>query len=144
MNENAINLLRGNLKAMYFQTKQWIEDIEFYEEELTFFNSLISDRIATTTTEDLEHKTIFRNIDTLFYKLSEDLINQIKNHRKELSQLIEADKLLGHHAENIDHFYLLERMSIIKHAIKKLKKALFRYLQDHPFEFDFDAVLKEL
>lgn len=37
MNDNAYNLLLGNLKTMYAQTKQWVEDVEFYKEELTFF-----------------------------------------------------------------------------------------------------------
>lgn len=144
MNDNAYKLLKGNLETMYSQTKEWIEDIEFYEEELDFFNSLISDRINSTTAKDLNHKDIYRNIDTLLYKLSEDLITQIKAHRKELAGLINANNIEENHEENKKHFHLLEKMAIVKHGIKKLKKALFKYLKDNPFDYDFETLFKEL
>ena len=144
MNENAENLLKRNLKTMYYQTNQWIEDVEFYQQELDFFNNLISNKIGTTTTDNLEHKEIFRNIDALLFRVSEDLISQIKLHRKEVSELIDTNQLLGHHSTNKNHLNLLEKMTIVKHGIKKLKKALFKYVENHPFEFDFDTVLKEL
>ena len=144
MNKNAESLLEGNLKTMYYQTNQWIEDVKFYEQELDFFNNLISDKISTTTTDNLEHKEIFRNIDALIFRVSEDLISQIKTHRKEVSELIDTNQLLGHHSANKNHLHLLEKMTTVKQSIKKLKKALFRYVENHPFEFDFDTVLKEL
>lgn len=144
MNDNAFNLLKNNLETMYSQTKQWIEDIEFYEEELNFFNSLISDRINTATTDDLEHKEIFRNIDNLLYKLSEDIITQIKAHRKELAGLVENSNIEENYEESKVHLHLLEKMAKIQHGIKKLKKALFNYLKDHPYEFDFNTIFKEL
>jgi hypothetical protein len=144
MNYNAEKLLRHNLETMHKQCGQWVEDLEFYDEELKFFNSLISDRIDTRTTDDLEHKEIFRNIDALLYRLSEDLIQEIKNHRNKIDVLIADDDLYNHFSENKEHFQLLEKMGSIKHGIKKLKKALFRYIEDHPFEFDFDTILKEI
>lgn len=144
MNINAQNLLKNNLKTMHSQTKQWIEEVEFYKEELEFFNSLISNRIDTVTKENLDHREIYRNIDVLLYKLSEHLIRQIKIHKKELSLLIDTGNISENHEESKDHLRLLEKMERIKSGIKKLKKALFRYLKDHPFDFDFDTIIKEL
>ena len=144
MNINAENLLRGNLKTKYSQTKQWIEDIEFYEEELSVFNSLISYKIGSTTTGDLEHKEIFRNMDDLFLRLSQDIINQIKAHQKKISQLIDTDDFSENYKQSMVHSQLLEKMSIIKHGIKNLKKALFSYIEDHSFDFDFDTTFEEL
>jgi hypothetical protein len=144
MNKNAKTLLEGNLRTMFQQTGQWMEDLSTYEEELHLFNSLISNKINTTTTDDLEHREIYRNIDSLLYKLSEDLLEELKAHKKVLSQLIENSDLTENHKENKTHLHLLEKMRSIKHGVKKLKKALFAYLKDHPFEFDFDTLFKEL
>lgn len=144
MNKNAKDLLKSNLLNMYNHTQNWIEDVEFYEEELTFFNTLISERIDSITTDNLDHKIIFRHIDDLLYKLSKDIIIQIKEHRKELSLLLEANNITENQAEVKIHLHLLEKMATVKHGIKKLKKALFAYIEDHPFNFDFDTIFKEL
>ena len=58
MTENAQIRLKNNLNTMDSQTKEWIENVEFYKEELASVNSLISDCIDTTTTDDLNHKMI--------------------------------------------------------------------------------------
>ncbi|HLV39834.1 hypothetical protein [Xanthomarina sp.] len=144
MNDNAIKLMEDNLKAMYDHTDKWIEDVVFYQEELVFFNSLISDRINNTTTEDLNHKEVYRNIEALLYKLSEDVIKQIKLHKKELATLIDTHNLTDNHEESKLHFQLLEKMDRIKHGIKKLKKALFSFMKDHPFEFDLDSLINDI
>ncbi|GGG49408.1 hypothetical protein [Bizionia arctica] len=140
MNKNSENLLDGNLKNMYQLTKEWIDEVEFYIIELKFFNSLISEHISSTTTDDLEHKEIYRNIDELLFKLSNDLISQFKTHKKEIIVLVDTKNLTENSKECIEHIHLLEKMTKLKQGIKKLKKALFRYLKNHPFEFDFDTI----
>ena len=146
MNDNAYSLLKSNLETMYSQTEQWIEDIEFYEEELSVLKSLISYRINATESIDLKHRLIFKNIEDLLYKLSEDIISQIRNHRQELKRLIDLNNIEENHEESKKHIVLLEKMDNLKHGIKKLKKALFRYVKDHPLDFDFDyeTVFKDL
>ncbi|WP_158851088.1 hypothetical protein [Algibacter sp. L1A34] len=144
MNENVQKLQKDKLKAMYFQTEEWIEDVEFYEEELEFFNSLISNRINTTTIEDLNHKEIYRNKDNLLWKLSDDVLSEIKVHRTELARLIDTKNITENIEENKTHLHLLEKTDKIKNGIKQLKKALFKYVKDHPFKFQFDTVIEEL
>jgi len=144
MNDSAYRLLKGNLETMYSQTKQWIEAIQFYEEQLSFFKSLISYRIDATEAIDLKHRTIFKNIDDLLYRLSEDITSQIRNHNHELNRLIEANNIEENHEESKKHIDLLEKMDTLKHGIENLKKALFRYIKDHPFDFDFDTAFKKL
>src|SRR5690606_37481829 len=114
MNDNANDLLEGNIKTMYFQTKEWIEEIEFYEEELNFLNGLISDRIDNTTTDELDHKSVFRKMDAVLYKLSDEVIVEIKNHRKELSELLEKLDLTNNGRCSRDHTHIFEKVTKVK------------------------------
>ena len=140
LNENEHN----HLEVLCFQTDKWIEDVEFYEEELDFFNNLISNRINNTTITDLNHKEIYRNIDSLLYELSEDILIQIKRHRRRLAQLISGQYIKADLEENKRHNSLFEKMNTIDHGIKIFKKTLFKYLKDYPFKFEFDTVIEEL
>ena len=144
MNENVQNLLEGKLETMYFQTKEWIEDMEFYEIEFNFLNGLISDRIDSTTTDDLDHKNLFRKMDLLLFKLSDEVMLQLKAHLKTLSQLLDTMDLSNNDECAKEHSRLLYKMMQIKIGIKKLKKALFHYLKNHPFKFDLDNFIKDL
>ncbi len=144
MNDNANELLVGNLKTMYFQTKEWIDEIEFYEVELNFLNSLISDRIDSTTTYDLDHKSFFRKMDAVLFKLSDEVIIDIKNHRKDLCERLEKLDLNTNGRCSREHMRIFERITKVKHGIRKLKSALFRYIKRYPFEFDIDRLLKDM
>ncbi|MEO5787508.1 hypothetical protein [Gelidibacter sp.] len=144
MNEDVDNLLKEKLETMYFQTKEWIEDMEFYEIEFNFLNTLISDRIDTTTTEDLDHKNLFRKMDLLLFKLSDEVIFQLKEHLKTLSHLLDPIDLSNNDECAKEHSRLLDKMTQIKIGVKKLKKALFKYLKNHPFKFDLDRFIKDL
>ncbi|GGG37148.1 hypothetical protein [Bizionia arctica] len=144
MNKNEKNLVEGNLINMYRISKEWIDELEFYELELNFFNNLISERIASNTHKDLSHKDIYRNIDDLLFKLSNNLISEIKTHRKELVQLIDSNNFSQNSEESKIHLHLLEKMFRVKDGIKKLKKALFIYIKDNPFDFEFDTILNDL
>jgi hypothetical protein len=144
INENEQKHLKKHLEVLCFQTDKWIEDVEFYEEELDFFNNLISNRINNTTITDLNHKEIYRNIDSLLYELSEDILIQIKRHRRRLAQLISGQYIKADLEENKRHNSLFEKMNTIDHGIKIFKKTLFKYLKDYPFKFEFDTVIEEL
>lgn len=144
MNENVDNLLEGNLEKMYFQTKEWIGDIEFYDIEFDFLNSLISEKIDSTTTDDLDHKNLFRKMDLLLFKLSDEVMVQIKEHRKILSILLDTMDVSNNNECDREHLRLLNKMTQIKIGINKLKKALFKYIKNHPFKFDFDSFIKDL
>lgn len=144
MNERVHNLLEGKLEAMYFQTKDWIEDIEFYEIEFNFLNGLISDRIDSKTIKDLDHKNLFRKMDSLLFKLSDEVMLQLKAHLKKISHLLEVMNLSDNKEFDSEHARLLDKITQIRRGIKKLKKALFKYLKNHPFKFDLDSFIKDL
>ena len=137
-------LLEASLSDLHFQSKEWIEEIEFYSEELNFLNSLIVEKINTTTTIDLDHKEIYRNIDSLLFKLSENFLGTLHAHEKLLSKIIASNSPHDNKTYRMDHITLSKKMKTLKKGIKELKKALFTYLKNHPFEFSIDSLIQEI
>ena len=144
MNHKSEDLLIGNLKTMYYQTMQWMDNIGLYEGKLKLFDSLISERINTTTTQDLDHKELYRNMNITLFDLSDDLLAQIKIHRNALALLIEEKNVSKNHEYNLIHLELVEKMALIKQDVNSLKKALFKYIRSHPFDLNFDGMLSDI
>lgn len=137
-------LLHATLDELHFKCQEWIDLVEFYIIELGFLNDLISDKIDTTTPEDLDHKEVYGNIDALLYKLSEELLTSLFLHKNVLNRLIlnkEPHKLLSYRK---DHIKLYHKIKALKSGVKDLKKSLFKYLKDNPFSFDFELFIQNL
>lgn len=137
-------LLEASLDQLHFQTKEWIDEVKFYSEELNFLNGLIVEKIDTRTTKDIDHKEIYRNIDTLLFKLSDDLLKNLYAHEKLLAKIISAKNPHDNKTYRIDHIALSKKMKALEMGIKHLKKALFTYLKNNPFEFSIDTLIQEI
>lgn len=144
MNHKSDDLLISNLKTLHFQTEQWMANIGLYEDKLKLFDSLISERINSTTTEDLDHKELYRNMNITLFDLSVDLLTQIKIHREGLALLIEKKDVSKVHTYKQIHFELVEKMALLKRDVNTLKVTLFKYIRNHPFDLNFDDMLNEI
>lgn len=137
-------LLEASQEELHHQTKEWIDDVEFYSEELNFLNGLIIKKIDTRTTIDLDHKEIYRNIDALLFKLSDDLLAKLYSHEKLLAKIILTESPQDNRTYRLDHIAFSKKMKTLALGIKEFKKALFTYLKNNSFEFSMDYLIQEI
>ena len=136
MNTNSKTLLETNLKNRYNQTNQWIKDMKQNESDLVYLRKLIEDRIHNKCTDDCAHKTIYRNIDTVIYQLSESLITDLNHHAKAINKLIYARDVSKTIEINNQHVYLFEKILLINRSIAQLRMSIMKFIEDRPFEFE--------
>ena len=111
---------------------------------MNFLNGLIIKKIDTRTTIDLDHKEIYRNIDALLFKLSDDLLAKLYSHEKLLAKIILTGSLQDNRTYRLDHITFSKKMKTLALGIKEFKKALFTYLKNNSFEFSMDYLIQEI
>ncbi|GAA4282219.1 hypothetical protein [Gaetbulibacter aestuarii] len=136
MNTNSKVLLETNLKNRYNQTYQWIKAIKQFEQELVHLRKIIENRIHTKCDSDCDHKTIYRNIDTVLYQVSEDLIFDLVKHAKTINTVIYAQVFLNVEDLNLRHIHLFEKMELLHNSIENLRVSIMKFIEDRPYEFE--------
>lgn len=137
-------LLEASLADLHSQTKEWIEDVEFYTIELNFLRGFVLEKIDNANKAKLSHKVVYGNVDILLSKLSKDLIKDLKTHEKLLDGVIKDKNSTENREYRTYHITLHKKMKVLKKGLKELKSNLFNYLKGHLTDFSIDPLIEEL
>ncbi len=129
METKANQILEPSLENLHRQTREWIEDIRFYFDELTFLDDLVKSKIGSTTYGSQEHKDLYRNVDDMLEKLSKELLLELKAHDAYLSNLLDLKIYVNDEEYRARHKTMSKKLVALEQGLRDLKKSIFAYVK---------------
>ncbi|MBE0391902.1 MULTISPECIES: hypothetical protein [unclassified Flavobacterium] len=126
LNPKAQFLLGAGLDVLHFESKEWLDHINLWKDEITFFNVVLKKK-STAEKSNSNYQKILNNIDTIYNDLFQDLEQSIIEHEKLLSKIEKGDKGLSDNDYREKHQQILLRMNTFTKDFVKFKKMLFDY-----------------
>ncbi len=130
------HLLKTKLETWYFETEDWINDCDFYKEELQFLKEIVQNKIQNTTTEGQEHKEIYRHIEKMLVRLFDEITTALKDHKKHLADAMTRKGIPDNEAY---HAEMGQKMAALKNGITDLKRSIFKYVVETPVDTHDEA-----
>lgn len=124
----------ASLEHLYALTKHWESDLEFYKDELKFFNDLIGKYFLFMTRE--ENMEVVQKMQANVIKLDKDRENLIKRMQRHVSRL---SQLMGNQFSNDEHEFRNEHQKLendittFTKEFRKVKKEVFA-ITEHVIE----------
>ncbi len=119
-----------NLESLHRESRSWISQLEFSQDEITFFIKLLNSYVFEPDTpelfEDLQEQQ--KNLGDA-EKKCKALKKQVLEHENQLSGLLDLDNHTLDAAYQDKHKYLKEDMEQCTAEFLSLKKEMFRYGQ---------------
>lgn len=77
--------LEISLESLHFETKEWLEEVQFYLCELRLFNTMITHKKTRNALEEQIIADVMINIRAVMDEISEKIIKDLSAHEKYLS-----------------------------------------------------------
>lgn len=129
METKTKQILEPSLGTLHGETRKWIEEIQFYMDELTFINDLVKSKIGSTTYESQERKDLYRNVDDMLEKLSKELVLGLKSHDAYLSKLLDLKQDVHDDEYRARHKTMAKKLESLKLGLRELKKSIFAFVR---------------
>lgn len=126
LNPKTELLLGAGLNILHFESREWLETIAFWKDEVKFFDNLLKKKEASENNNP-EHVNMLKNLDKIYKDLFEDLEDSIIEHEQLLSRLELAEKGLSDGDYRDKHGHLFSRMNTFTNNFKTFKQIVFDY-----------------
>jgi hypothetical protein len=128
LNPKAHYLLGAGLDILHFESREWLETIAFWKDEVRFFDNLLKKKEALEKNNS-DYEKMLKNIDKIYRDLFEDLEDSIIEHEQLLSRIEKAEKGLSDNDYREKHRHLFSRMNTFKNDFKTFKRIIFDYVK---------------
>jgi hypothetical protein len=128
-NPKAQFLLGAGLDVLHFESREWLDTIAFWKDELKFFDLLLKKNEASKKSNP-DYEKMLKNLDKIHVDLFEDLEDSIIEHEKLLSRIEQGEKGLSDAEYREKHHLILMRMNTFKLDFKVFKSIVFDYAKD--------------
>jgi hypothetical protein len=124
---NSKYLLETSIDSLHADSLEWLREIEFWKDEMTFFYKLLHKKNAFTgfPTEELAA------LDKELIQINSDKLDKIKkevqNHEQLLSVIIKTPTLWEKEKYSEAHHHLLLEIVAVSELIKELKRTVFYF-----------------
>src|SRR5690554_4073780 len=125
-NPKAKFLLGAGLDVLHFESREWLDTIDFWKDEIRFFNDLLKKK-ESSEKNDPKHQNMLKNLDTIYTDLFEDLEDSIVEHEQLLSRIELAEKGLSDADYREKHRQISLRMNTFAKDFKAFKRIVFDY-----------------
>lgn len=133
MNIKAKYLLEASLETLHFETKEWIEEVRFWVDELSILGDFVDHKIAHNNLEDQINKDLQRNVNSMLDSLSNEIVKNLLGHERYLSSLLSLDGNAKESMYREKHKEFAHQMIHLKGDIRTLKKRVFKFLARKEF-----------
>jgi hypothetical protein len=133
MNVKTAYLLQGSLETLHFETKEWIDEVKFWIDELTILSDLVDHKIAHNNLEDQIHRDLQLNMNSMLDLMSNGILHTLFGHENFLSSLFSTNENLNENDYREKHKEIALNMIRLKNDIKALKKRVFQFLEQKEF-----------
>ncbi|MFT5754643.1 MAG: hypothetical protein ACI924_001881 [Flavobacterium sp.] len=128
LNPKIQYLLGAGLDILHFESREWLETIAFWKDEVRFFDNLLKKKEASEKNNS-DYEKMLINIDKIHRDLFEDLEDSIIEHEQLLSRIEMAEKGLNDNDYREKHRHLFSRMNTFKNDFKTFKRIVFDYVK---------------
>ncbi|WP_055443443.1 hypothetical protein [Lacinutrix himadriensis] len=126
LNPKTQYLLGAGLDVLHFESREWLETIDFWKDEIRFFNDLLKKKEASEK-NNAAYENMLKNLDKVHADLFNDLKESVVEHEQLLSKIELAEKGLSDNNYREKHAQLLARMNTFTKDFKTFKSILFDY-----------------
>lgn len=128
-NPKAALLLGAGLDVLHFESKEWLDTIDFYKDEVRFFDDLLKEKDGATYSKPAFEKML-DNLSMIHTDLYDDLEDSIIKHEQFLSRLMQNEKGLSDSDYREKHGQISKRVATFTNDFKTFKRIVFGYAKD--------------
>jgi len=125
-NPKTTLLLGAGLDVLHFESREWIDTLDFWKDEVRFFENLLKKKVSTDESKQ-DYTEMLKNLDKIHKDLFNDFEDDIMAHERVLSRLEKGEKGLSDGEYREKHRRLLGRMETFKTDFHQFKKIVFDY-----------------
>ena len=122
-------LLGAGLDILHFESREWVETINFWKDEIKFFDHLLKKKGSSDESKK-EYTEMLTNLDRIHHNLLNDFEDDIRAHEKLLSRLQQGAKGLSDGEYREKHQRLLKKMESFERDFKQFKKVVFNFAKN--------------
>ena len=134
-------LLGASLETLHFETREWIEEVRFWFDELIIFGDMVNQKIAYDNVENQIHKELELYLSSLLDRLFNSTLYELLKHEKYLSRVLSMNHTANEGAYRERHKTMAQNMIRLKKEIKEIKKRVFEFLEQKEFGLDYNFLI---
>lgn len=123
-------LLEAPLEVLHAESLEWLEEIELWKDETSFFYALIIDRAKTSplifTTK--EAKDIERHLVYVSAEKLDDLAMEVRGHEKFLSRMMKSGRM-DEQLYRSRHKIISKKIHAFETEFRKMKNKIFKLVR---------------
>ena len=131
-NKTAIDT---SLSSLHFETQEWLREIRFFKDELNYQFDLTTQMIGSSSISDQQHKDIFRNINSLLDKLTNESTAELQQHELNLVNAMREIKTVIKEPFFKKHKVLANKVKKLKEGVIDLKDAIHNYIDENRVQY---------
>lgn len=117
-------LLGAGLDILHFESREWLDSIAFWKDEIRFFDELLK-RKETSKNNDPDFEQMLKSLNKIHKDLFDDLEDRIIAHERLLARLEKGEKGLSDAHYRSQHQNLFLKMNTFTNDFKSFKKIVF-------------------
>ncbi len=124
-------LLDASIESLHAESKEWLRDIEFWKDEMTFFYNILNKKEVKTAFPTNELAALEKKLISIDSDKIATLRKQVQSHEQTLMRFVKT--LLQDEEETYreTHRVLLNEIYTIASLIKDFKKEVFSFVQKY-------------
>ncbi len=127
--------MHTSLSSIHFETQEWLRVIDFYKKELNYQFELITEMIGSTSIDDQQHKDIFRNINGMLDKMTNESATQLKLHEQNVLNAMREIKTVKTEMFFLQHKTFANKVKLLKGGVIDLRQAIYNYIDDNSVQY---------
>jgi len=121
-------LLGAGLDVLHFESREWLNTIAFWKDEVNFFENLLK-RKESSKKSNPDFEKMLNNLDKIHVDLFEDLEDSIRQHEQLLSKIERKEQGLSDYDYREQHKRIKNRITVFKTDFKSFKNIVFDYVK---------------
>ncbi|MGJ8548973.1 hypothetical protein [Winogradskyella wichelsiae] len=121
-------LLGAGLDVLHFESREWLDTINFWKDEVRFFEDLLR-RKETSNKNKPEYENMLINLDKIHSDLFDDLEENIVKHEQLLSDIQLSKNGLSDNDYRQKHIHIHSEMDTFTTDFKTFKSIVFNYIK---------------
>jgi hypothetical protein len=126
-------LLDASLESLHQESQEWIREIEFWDDELTFFYKLLRQKESKRSFPPEDLAVIEKELVRINAEKMEPVRNGVLSHERLLSSVARSESLNEERVYREAHRRLLMEVLGLYGTIREFKKRVFKLMLEHEY-----------
>jgi hypothetical protein len=126
-------LLDASLESLHQESQEWIREIEFWNDELTFFYKLLRQKESKRSFPSVDLAAIEKELVRINAEKMEPVRNGVLSHERLLSSVAKSQSLNEERVYREAHRRLLMEVFGLYGTIREFKKRVFKLMLEHEY-----------